>query len=139
MKILGWAYRAITYQLLWRTWAAFSALLATVLIILATLSILQHNAVLSDLMRQRLSVVVQSAASSFQTVIDLGLPLSMMRNAGDVLANARSLDPNISAIHVFYPTGIVVHSTETQKPEPFKDKILNAHVSPERNCCSAFV
>ena len=126
MKILGWAYRAINYQLLLRSWAAFSALLATVLIILATLSILQHNAVLSDLMRQRLSVVVQSAASSFQTVIDLGLPLSMMRNAGDVLANARSLDPNISAIHVFYPTGIVVHSTETQKPEPFKDKILNA-------------
>ena len=92
--------------------------MAMVLGIMAILSVLQHNAVLSELVRQRLSVVVESTASSFNTVVELGLPLSMVRNAGDLLGRAQALDPDIEAIHVFNSSGIVVHSTSPGEVPP---------------------
>jgi len=67
-------------SILSRSWLTLSVVIATVQAVLALLSILQHNAILSDLIRQRLSVVAQTTAASFQPIIRLGLPLSMMRN-----------------------------------------------------------
>jgi len=113
--------------LLWRSWSAFTALIATVLTALCILSVLQHNAVLSDLIRQRLSVVAQSAASPFHTVVDLGLPLSMMRNADEVLKRAKALDDNIEAIHVFNPSGIIAYSTDKLQPQPLSREELIQH------------
>ncbi|WP_419904696.1 hypothetical protein [Kiloniella sp.] len=110
--------------LLWRSWSAFVALLTTVLAVLAILSVLQHNSVLSDLTRQRLSVVAQSVEGSFSTVANLGLPLSMMRNAEDVLDRAKALDPEIEAIHVFNASGIMVHSTDETLPPPLSKENL---------------
>ncbi len=110
--------------LLWRSWSAFLALLMTVLTVLAILSVLQHNSVLSDLIRQRLSVVVQSVETSFNTVTELGLPLSMMRNADALLLRTKALDPDIEAIHVFNSSGIAVHSTDKQLPTPLSREEL---------------
>ena len=46
------------------------------------------------------------------------MPLSMMRNADDILDRAVLLDPGIEAIQVFNPSGIIVHSSSPEKPDP---------------------
>ena len=94
-----------------RSWLTFTAIIATVLAVLTFLSSLQYDAILSGLIQQRLSVVAQSTADSFRSVVDLGLPLKMVRNANTVLARARQTDPRIAGIHVLDPAGRVVHST----------------------------
>ena len=55
-------------SILWRSWITFTAIIATVLIVLAVLSSLQHNALYSDLIRQRLSVVAQTSADTFAAI-----------------------------------------------------------------------
>jgi len=104
-------------SILWRSWITFTAIIATVLIVLAVLSSLQHNALYSNLIRQRLSVVAQTTADSFQPVVNLGLPISMMRNARQVLERTQQTDSRITAIHAFNPTGIIVHTTHPDDPD----------------------
>lgn len=111
-------------SMLWRNWVAFIAVLATVLAILGTLSFLQYSAIFTRLVQERLSVIAETTASSFRPVIDLGLPISMVRNAGDVLASAKEIDPAVSAIEVFHPTGIVVHSTSFDDRDPIAKEVL---------------
>jgi len=103
-------------SILWRSWITFTAIIATVLIVLAVLSTLQHNALYSNLIRQRLSVVAQTTADSFQSVVNLGLPISMVRNARELLTRAQQTDPRITAIHAFNPTGIIVQTTDPDDP-----------------------
>ena len=100
----------------WRSWITFTAIIATVLFVLALLATLQHNALYSKLIRQRLSVVAQSAADSFQPVVNLGLPISMVRNAREVLGRAQQTDERIIAIHAFNPSGIIVQTTHPDDP-----------------------
>lgn len=113
-------------SILWRSWLTFTAVIAVVLGVLATLAVLQHNAILSDLIRQRLTVVAQTTAASFRSVVDLGLPLSIMRSADRVLARGLEIDPTITAIHVFNPSGIVHYSTESEKPDSVSRAVLRA-------------
>jgi len=110
-------------SILWRSWITFTAIIATVLIVLALLSSLQHNALYSELIRQRLSVVAQTAADSFQPVVNLGLPISMVRNGREVLIRAQQTDTRITAIHAFNPTGIVVHTTDPTDPSHVPDEV----------------
>ena len=100
-------------SMFWRNWIALVAVLATVLSILAGLSFLQHDAILTRLIQERLTVVAETTASSFRSVIDLGLPIATVRNAKDVLSWAKDVDPAVIKIQVFHPTGIVVHTTAT--------------------------
>ncbi|TFH46149.1 MAG: hypothetical protein E4H01_10430, partial [Lysobacterales bacterium] len=113
-------------SILWRSWVTFTAIIATVLIVLAVLSCLQHNALYSELIRQRLSVVAQTTADSFQPVVNLGLPISMVRNAPEVLKRAHQTDARITAIHAFNPTGIIVHTTHPDDPDIVPDKVRRA-------------
>jgi MFS family permease len=113
-------------SILWRSWITFTAIIATVLIVLAVLSSLQHNALYSDLIRQRLSVVAQTSADSFRPVVKLGLPISMVRNASEVLARALQTDPQITAIHVFNPSGIIVQTTDPADPGQVPDTVMQA-------------
>ncbi|MFD2205544.1 MFS transporter [Kiloniella antarctica] len=102
-----------------------------VLSVLAILSVLQHNAVLSDLVRQRLSVVVQSVEVSFSTTPDLEKPLSEIPNANNILDRAKALDPDIETIHVFNARGIVVHSTDKTLPSRHsKEEIPQQDMGP---------
>jgi|GEM_PF-1694601 len=117
--------------MLWRNWLAFVAVLATVLGILGTLSVLQYDAILTRLIQERLAVIAETTASSFRSVINLGLPISTVRNAGDVLAAAKNIDPAVSSIQVFHPTGIVVHTTLDGGDERIpKDLLLLQSLSP---------
>ena len=118
-------------SILWRSWITFTAIIATVLVVLAVLSCLQHNALYSQLIRQRLSVVAQTAADSFQPVVKLGLPISMVRNAREVLARARQTDNRIIAIHAFDQSGHIVHSTQPDHPENVPEKIRLAQAYAE--------
>ena len=113
-------------SILWRSWITFTTIIATVLITLAVLSSLQHNALYSDLIRQRLAVVAQTSANSFQSVVKLGLPISMVRNAGEVLARAQQTDPQITAIHAFNPSGIIVKTTDPNNPDKVPGEVRQA-------------
>jgi len=113
-------------SLLWRSWLAFVLVIATALTVLAFLSVLQHNAILSHLVQQRLAVIAQTTASSFRSIVDLGMPLSMMRNVKEVLQRAQQLDPEITAIRVFNPSGIVINSTETNPAKSVSRNVLRA-------------
>lgn len=112
--------------LLRRIWFALSAVVAIVLTILSILAVLQHDAILSNLIRQRLSVVVGSTAEPFNSVVELGLPVSMMRNATQLLLRAKETDPLIKAVYLINPSGIVVDSTLSGDVEPMAREITRA-------------
>ena len=59
------------------------------------------------------------------------LPIATLRNASGVLAAAKEIDPAVSSIQVFHPTGIVVHTTseDTRAPIP-KELLLLQSLSP---------
>ncbi len=118
-------------SILWRSWITFTAIIATVLIALAVLSSLQHNALYSDLIRQRLSVVAQTSAASFQSVVKLGLPISMVRNASELLIRAQQTDSEISAIHAFNPSGIIVKTTDPTHPGTVPKQVVQAQYLAE--------
>jgi MFS family permease len=119
-------------SMLWRNWTAFVAVLVTTLSILTVLSILQYEAVLSRLIQERLAVVAETTASSFRSVINLGLPIASVRNAKEVLAWAEDADPAVTSIQVFNPTGIIVHSTITDGREPIgKDTLMVQSLSTD--------
>ncbi len=50
---------------------------------------LQYDSILTRLIQERLAVIAETTASSFRTVIGLGLSVAAVRNASDVLAAAR--------------------------------------------------
>jgi MFS family permease len=111
-------------SMLWRNWLALVAVLATVLGILATLSVLQHDVILTRLIQERLAVIAETTASSFRSVINLGLPIATVRNAKSVLARAKDIDPAVTSIRVFHPTGIVVHATLNGDGTPIPRNVL---------------
>lgn len=102
-------------SILWRSWLTFSVLIAIVLAFLTLLSTIQFDALLSNLIRQRLTVVAQTTAASFRPVVEMGLPISMMRNASQILQRAKKTDQKITSVHVFNSAnGIILHSTDTE-------------------------
>ncbi|MEH6452873.1 MAG: MFS transporter [Psychromonas sp.] len=110
--------------LLLRAWFGMSCLIVIILLLISTMTLLQHNALLSDLQQKKINVVVHSVATSFQTVVNLGLPLSMMRNGNDVLDRARALDPAIKKIHVFNSSGFITHTSGPQTETKVSKKII---------------
>ncbi|WP_417429179.1 MFS transporter [Kiloniella sp.] len=102
--------------LLWRCWGAFVALLITILSVLTVLSILQHNSVLSNLVQQRIAVVVESVDDALSKNIGNDPSVSNIPNARQILTQAKALDPDINAIHILNASGKIVHSTDRTQP-----------------------
>ncbi len=118
-------------SMLWRNWVAFVAILAIVLSVLGVLSHLQYNAILARLIQERLAVIAETSAAPFRSVIGLGLPISTVRNAREILGRAKEIDPAVSDIRVFHQTGIVVHATSDDKgPAIARDILLLQSLSP---------
>ncbi|MFC6521970.1 hypothetical protein ACFQAT_21830 [Undibacterium arcticum] len=111
--------------MLMRTWLTFSTVIALLLAILGFLSVLQHNAVFSDLLRQRNSVIAQTTASSFKAITDLGLPLSTIRNGNEIVARAMKMDHEITGVVALSPEGDVVFSTRNTR-QPVPQQVLQA-------------
>ena len=112
--------------LLRRSWLVVSALIALVLAVLTALCVLQFEAILSALIRERLAILAQTTQTSFRSALDLGLPLETIRNAGAILEHARASDPAISAIHAFDRTGRVVHSRLPDPPTTVRSNVAVA-------------
>ncbi|MES0207340.1 MFS transporter [Mesorhizobium sp. LNHC209A00] len=93
-----------------RVWLALTVVLAIVVTILAVLVKLQHEAVYSHLVRQRLSVIAAATAAPFRSVSELGLTVATVRNAQELLNRARQTDPAISNIVLLDAAGGVILS-----------------------------
>ena len=94
--------------ILWRSWITLSTIIGFVLGVFSLFSALQHNAILASLIEQRVAVMAQSTAEAFRPVVNMGLPISMLRNADAILARVLEEDPEVQAVHVFNPAGIRV-------------------------------
>lgn len=99
----------------------------------ALLATLQHDAVLSQLIRQRLAVTVEATARPFRSVVDLGLPVSMMRNKLALLERAQESDPAIQSIVLFNPSGIIVERSGSYAPTKVPRDILEAQAHESSN------
>lgn len=118
--------------LLARTWLALSAVIATVLAVLSVLLVMQHDAVLSQFIRQRIGVTLEATAAPFRSIVELGLPITMVRNASQLLDRAAEVDPAVTAIHVFNPTGITVRSVGAVSLERIPEEIVAAQQAAGR-------
>jgi predicted MFS family arabinose efflux permease/HAMP domain-containing protein len=112
--------------MLLRSWITFSAVIALLQAVVGLLSVLQHNALLSDLLRQRISVIAQTTATSFKPIIDLGLPLSMIRNGDAIVARPLEIDDQVKAVHALNPSGIIVYTTDASRPKEVPHEVLQA-------------
>jgi hypothetical protein len=118
-------------SLFWRSWITVTALIATVLTVLAALSTVQFDAILSNFIQGRLSVLAQTAQAPFQSATDLGLPLSSVRNAQAILERARQTDFDILAVHLFDSVGTIIHSTDKEHPTSVRAEVLFAQAESE--------
>ncbi|MCU9850520.1 MFS transporter [Defluviimonas sp. WL0024] len=106
-------------------WIVTTLVIAITQALLSLLLILQHDAIYSELLRQRVAVIAQTTAETFRPILDLGLPISMLRDGDAILARGIAIDPSIVAVHAINPTGIVAHTTGS-KPGTIDDNVLTA-------------
>lgn len=108
-----------------RSWIVTTFVIGITLAVLSLLLVLQHNALYSELLRQRVAVIAQTTAETFRPILDLGLPISMLRDGDDIVSRGMAIDPNILAVHSVNPSGIILHSTG-QKPATLPNEALLA-------------
>ena len=111
--------------MLLRSWLTFAVVIGVVQGVLALLAVLQHDAILSDLLRQRLAVIAHSTATSYKPILDLGMPISMMRGGDAIPARAFEMDGEITAVHTFNQSGIIVHSSSRPAPQSVSPEVLS--------------
>jgi hypothetical protein len=112
-------------SLLWRSWFAFVFLIGITLSALSYLSIIQHDIIYSRLVEQRLAVIARTTGASFNSIVEIGLPLTMVRNSDDILARAQKLDPTTTRIKVFDAEGTIVSSTEKSHPNKIAEDVFH--------------
>ncbi|MCV2870296.1 MFS transporter [Defluviimonas sp. WL0002] len=112
-----------------RSWIVTTLVIGIALSVLSVLLVLQHNALYSELLRQRISVIAQTTAETFRPILDLGLPISMLRDGDKIVARGTKIDPEIVAVHAVNPAGIVVHSTGTKPATLSNDVLLSMRLS----------
>lgn len=112
--------------MLFRSWLTFAIVIAIVQAALASLSVLQHDAIFSDLLRKRMLVMAQTVAASFQPFVNIGLPLSLARNGAELVARPLTIDSQIQAVYAVNPSGIIVHTTLDPRPRSIPRDVLRA-------------
>mgnify|MGYP000100221006 CR=1 FL=1 len=123
--------------MLFRSWLTFTIVIGVVQIVLGLLAILQHDAIFSELLRQRIAVIAQTTVASYKPIVDLGLPVSMIRNGDAIVRRGQAMDDEINAVHTFNPSGIIVHSTQDPRPQSMPDEVLRRMQLAERPTWSA--
>jgi predicted MFS family arabinose efflux permease len=108
-----------------RSWIVTTLVIGIALAVLSVLLVLQHSALYSELLRQRVAVIAQTTAETFRPVLDLGLPISMLRDGDRILDRAVEIDPEIVTIYAVNPSGVVAHTTG-QKPGALSNDVLLA-------------
>lgn len=102
--------------LYWRIWAAVTLTMLAVLGVFVALATVRFASINAALVEERLVVLADRTVAPFAAAVRLGLSLSAVRNATALLERARQTDDAILAIHVFEPSGRIVHSTSPQAP-----------------------
>ena len=77
------------------------------------MSYFKFQTTLATLIQNRLAVISITMGESIESAIDLGLRLSEMRTAEQVIARAKRDDPGIVSIQIFDDKGQILYSTET--------------------------
>lgn len=108
-----------------RSWIVTTFVVGIAQCTLAFLLILQHDAIYSELLRQRIAVIAQTSAEAFRPILDLNLPISMLRDGDRIVGRGIAVDPNIIAVHAINPSGIVAYTTGS-KPAQIPDEVLTA-------------
>ncbi|SDD53049.1 MFS transporter [Ruegeria marina] len=108
-----------------RSWIVTTIVIGIAQAVLSLLLVLQHDALYSELLRQRVSVIAQTTAETFRPILDLGLPISMLRGGDAIVARGIDIDPNIVAVHAINPSGVVVHTTGP-KPRTLSNDLMFA-------------
>ncbi len=103
--------------LIWRVLATIAGTNLIVMFVFVSLATLQFEAVLSGLVKERLEVLATRARDPFVAVVDLGLPVSTVRNGRAALEAIRQNDPAIQDILVFSPDGLILHTTSQTAQE----------------------
>ena len=119
-------------SLLWRSWFAFVFLIGITLAALCYLAIVQHDIIYGRLVEQRLAVIAKTTGASFNSIVEIGLPLTMVRNGDDILARAQKLDPTATRIKVFDAQGIIVSSTEKDDQTKISEDIFHFFQKSEK-------
>ena len=115
-----------------RVWLAITIVLAIVTAIFTILAKLQHEAVYSQLLRQRLSVIATATATPFRSVSQMGMDVQTVRNAQELLNRAWQSDPKISNILLFDASGKVVFSVKGGDV-PFSAHEMSRAIEDERD------
>lgn len=100
--------------LVWRVLTTIAATNFVVMFVFVSLATLQFDSILSGLIKERLEVLATRARDPFASVIELGLPVSSVRNGRAALVAVKQSDPAIEEILVFEPSGKVVHTTSRE-------------------------
>ena len=95
-------------------------------LVFSSVASLQQSKTHSQLIRDRLAISVKGASRPFETVISLGLPVSMLRNRAEVLAQARQIDPAIYNVVLFNPSGIIVEQAVASSQNAVPESVLKA-------------
>lgn len=103
--------------LVWRVLATIAGTNFVVMFVFVSLATIQFESVLSGLIKERLEVLAARARDPFISVIDLGLPVSSVRNGRAALEAAKQSDPAIHEIVVFGSNGQVLHTTSSTSPK----------------------
>ncbi|MGR3342793.1 MAG: hypothetical protein ACU0DI_06155 [Paracoccaceae bacterium] len=111
----------------WRMWLSAIGIILASAIVFVILATLQFSQIFSGLVGERLLVVASRTAAPFEAATRLGLPLSTVRNADALLAQARQTDTEIAAIYVYDVNGEISHSTQTSVASAEIQKILRSH------------
>lgn len=106
-----------------RSWIVTTFVIGVAQCTLALLLILQHDAIYSELLRQRVAVIAQTTAEAFRPILDLNLPISMLRDGDTIVGRGLAIDPDIMAVHAINPSGIVAHTTGS-KPATVSNDVL---------------
>lgn len=112
--------------LFWRLWGAVALVNFAVLIFFVGLATIQFDEIHSQLLRERLTVLVDRTAAPFEAVAQLGLPIASVRNARALLERARQTDETITAVHVFDASGRVIHSTVKDPPAAISSEAISS-------------
>lgn len=108
-----------------RSWIITTFVIGVAQSVLSLLLVLQHDALYSELLRQRVAVIAQTTAETFRPILDLGLPISMLRDGHLIVARGFDIDPEIKAVHAVNPAGIIVHTTGS-KPATLSNDLMLA-------------
>ncbi len=103
----------------WKALIGLSLIMCVTMGLLFMLSVFKFESTLGHLIQSRLTVVAERVAGALEAAVDLGLTLSELRTAPDLIARAKESDPRIELIDVVDAEGFIHFSTLPERTGDF--------------------